>query len=262
MDASPDNEEDSFDEMQPEFFLHDPEGESDEDTLSTQDLERLYQQALRAGEMLDAVEQQLPELADDSPLSPESKTSHSTARTDDGPAVRSDVRPPQILEAALFVGGTTLTLKRLSRLLGDQISEEFVEREIQTLNSRYASQGRPYEIAFGEGGYRMVLRSEFDRIRNRVFGLGPKEVKLSLHLLEMLAFVAYRQPVTREEIEATGQKNSSSLLNQLIRRELISIERTGTNRDDVRYSTTGRFLEIFGLRSIDELPHPEDFSFK
>lgn len=262
MDASPEDEEDSFAEMQPEFFLHNPEGESDEETLSTQDLERLYQQALRAGEMLDAVEQQFPELANTTEPASASNSAPSTASNGVEESIRPEVRPSQILEAALFVGGTSLTLKRLSRLLGDHLSEEFVEQEIRTLNSHYAAQERPYEIAFGEGGYRMVLRSGFDRIRNRVFGLGPKEVKLSQHLLEILAFVAYRQPVTREQIEATGRKNSGGMLNQLVRRGLISLERTGTNREDVRYSTTARFLEIFGLRSIDDLPHPEDFSFK
>jgi segregation and condensation protein B len=265
----PEDFEDSFAEMQPEYFLHRPEGEINggEETLSTHDLERLYQQALRASEMLDAVERQLPELAADSGEAPVSREAGLPEAAVVNPETapnshRSDIRPARILEAALFVGGTTLTLKKLTRLLGDHLSEEFVEQEIQTLNAHYAAKRRPYEILFGEGGYRMVLKSEFDRIRNRVFGLGPKEVKLSQHLLELLAYVAYRQPVTPEQIEQTGRKNAGNLLNQLVRRELVSLERTGAGRKDVQYSTTDRFLEIFGLRSVDELPRPEELSFK
>ena len=250
--------------------------EQEDDTLSTDELEMLYQQALQASEVLDAFEFQIREqypTTDSEQGTPATAT--TTATVDSPPAsnvsttfnsatrsAKTDVRPTQILEAALFVGGTTLTLKKLSRLLGEQTSEDIVEREIQTLNEKYASQGRPYEIVFGEGGYRMVLKSDFERIRNRAFGLGPKEIKLSQPLLEMLAFIAYRQPVSRTAIDELEASNASSLVSQLVRRNLVELKRTGEGQKAVEYSTTDRFLEVFGMKSLRELPHPDDFSFK
>jgi chromosome segregation and condensation protein ScpB len=87
----------------------------------------------------------------------------------------------------------------------------------------------------------LVLKADFERIRNRVYGLGPKDVKLTQDALEVLAMIAYRQPVTREVIIEKGPKNASSLLNQLLRRELIILERVGDTRNDVEYTTTDRF---------------------
>ena len=137
-----------------------------------------------------------------------------------------------------------------------------VERAIEELNLQYIGEARPYEIRLGEGGYRMVLREEFERIRNRVFGIGPREVRLSQDILEVLALVAYRQPITPEELEELGKEQPGPLLRQLLRRELISLERDSENRKRVTYSTTKRFLSLFGLGSLDELPQADELAFK
>jgi segregation and condensation protein B len=254
---------DSFLEADRVYPVHDPDAPSLDDPLSTDDLERLYQQALRAVEFADAVEEQLgfasesPEASEPTPVAERSAPlSQMPSRSS------SDVTRRQILEAVLFVGGTDLTLKKLSRLLGDEDTDSFLETEIAALNELYQRQGRPYTIQFGEGGYYLDLNSEFERIRHRVFGIGPKDVKLSQDALEVLAMVAYRQPVTKDAVEATGKKNAGPLLNQLLRRELVSLNRKGKGRDAVTYSTTPRFLQIFGLTNLDDLPLPDDLSFK
>ena len=163
----------------------------------------------------------------------------------------------------MFVGGTPLTIKRIGMLLRNEFDQDFVEQTIDALNSTYTEERRPYEITFGEGGYRMVLRSEFERLRNRAYGFGPKEVKLSQDALEVLALVAYRQPVSAAEIEDAGKSNPGSTLRLLVRRQLFAIERTGKKRGDVKYRTTPRFLELFGLRDLDELPQSDgDLNFK
>jgi segregation and condensation protein B len=100
----------------------------------------------------------------------------------------------------LFVGGQALTGKRLADLLGHGFVVEQVEEMIAALNEQYTRENRPYEIRLSEGGYRMVLRAEFERVRHRVHGLGPKDVKLSQDALEVLALVAYQQPVTRVDV--------------------------------------------------------------
>lgn len=268
MDAPFDDEAvDSFEDQEPDFSVHDPgaDGEvaDDDDPLSAADIERLYKQALQAMEFADAVEEQIGfEEAGESEREGEAAAPDSDERDSADAAPIPDVTPRQIIEAALFVGGTALTIKKLSRLLSDDLPDDFVEREVEELNELYERQDRPYRVAFGEGGYRMELQSDFERIRNRVYGVGPKDVRLSQDALEVLAMVAYRQPVARETVEAAGKKNSGSMLNQLLRRELISLERTGKSRRDVEYRTTPRFLQLFGLADLSDLPQPEDLSFK
>lgn len=175
---------------------------------------------------------------------------------------RPDVAPQQVLEAALFVGGTELTLKRLCSLLNDEFPPDAVEIMIDELSRRYEQEARPYEILFGKGGYRMSLRSEFSAVRNRVFGLGPREIKLSQEALEVLSLVAYRQPITAEQLAALRGGEVSKVLRQLLRRELIQLERVDGDRNQVRYRTTTRFLQAFGVNSLDDLPQSEDLAFK
>lgn len=167
--------------------------------------------------------------------------------------------PKQVVEALLFVGGDPLPAKKIGDVLGSNWTHEQVDELIEQLGERYASQNRPYEIRLVQGGYQMTLRPEFEPVRRRVFGQGPKDVKLAQEALEILAFVAYKQPCTKEDVLETEKKNAAGLLRQLLRRQLIELERTD---DGQVYRTTPRFLQVFGLGDIDDLPLAEDLSFK
>ena len=262
---------------------------------SGDELEQAY---LRAIEVLDASEAELPEAIDLEPASADELTLPATASapTDsDTPsrheaptitaaerteaaedlkqlaarraAAASPEQPPavlprQILEACLFVGGDALTAKKLSGVLRGEFSIEYLERELDELNTLYTSEGRPYEIRLGDGGYRLTLRDDFERIRNKAYGLGPKEVRLSQEALEVLAVVAYHQPLTATAIEELGKPGSGAVLRQLLRRELIAVERQPDPPRDVKYHTTSRFLSLFGIRSLDELPRHEQVGYK
>jgi segregation and condensation protein B len=245
---------------------------SAEDDRPSDDIELDYRRALEAIEAVEnAVELQggfgagpvEAEASLDCSDSPQPAVpATETIPTQSGPA-HPGVTPQQIIEAALFVGGTPLTIKRIGMLLRNEFDQDFVENTIDSLNSTYAEEQRPYEITFGEGGYRMVLRSEFERLRSRAYGFGPKEVKLSQDALEVLALVAYRQPVSAAQIEEAGKSNPGSILRLLVRRQLFAIERCGKKRADVKYRTTPRFLELFGLGDLDELPQSiDDLNFK
>ena len=172
------------------------------------------------------------------------------------------VTPRQVIEAAIFVGGQPLTAKKLCYILKGDADLDYVEQMIDDLNHQYLDESRPYEIRLAEGGYRLVLHEEFQRLRNRVYGIGPREVRLSQDVLEVLALVAYQQPITPARIEELGKSNAGPLLRQLLRRELILLERDPQDRKLVRYRTTRRFLSVFGLGSLDELPQAEDLLFK
>lgn len=170
-------------------------------------------------------------------------------------------KPARIVEACLFVGGQPLSARKLANLLDGNNDPADIEVLIDELNSEYAAQARPYEIRLGDGGYRLTLRSEFEAARNRVFGVGPRDVKLSQDVLEVLALVAYQQPVTHADIESC-KPNSANTLRQLLRRELISLTRVDQSRNGVEYRTTQRFLQLFGLGQISELPRPEELSLR
>ena len=170
------------------------------------------------------------------------------------PVVEARPNPRQIIEACLFVGGTPLTSSRISVVLRGEFDADYVDREINELNRLYAVEERPYEIRLGEGGYRLTLRDEFERIRHKVYGLGPKEVRLSQEALEVLAVVAYHQPIKQGDVEKLGKPGCGPILRQLVRRELIAIARDPQHPKDVNYKTTPRFLSLFGIGSLDELP--------
>ena len=160
-----------------------------------------------------------------------------------------------------------LTAKRLSSLFHTEHGFGFVECLIDELNQQYQQEGRPYSITLGEGGYRMTLLPDFDSVRNKVFGYGPKDVKLSQDVLEVLSLVAYKQPITKSQMEALGKSNPGPLLRQLLQRELVRIDREHSasesqRKSDPPYATTPRFLSLFGLGSLHDLPVAEDFNFK
>jgi segregation and condensation protein B len=233
-----------------------------EEELSLAEIEEAY---LRALETADAAEIQIPaEL-----LVPDAEEEETPSRV--APAVSPETRISspaapeptpvdalQVIEALLYVGGAPLPVKRLHEVLGGSSTVEQVEEILAQLNSRYAEDQRPYEIALAEGGYRMQLRSEFESVRLKAYGHGPREVKLAQDALELLALVAYQQPIARSEIDETGKPNIGPLLRQLLRRELISLER----QEGECYRTTKRFLELFGLSALDDLPQAGDFNFK
>lgn len=210
----------------------------------------------------DAAESDLSDDDDAAPDATAAAVETSATESSEPSELPVRVTPRQVIEAALFVGGQPLTAKKLCYMLKGDYDLDFIEATIESLNAQYLDECRPYEIRLGEGGYRLVLHEEFQRLRNRVYGIGPREVKLSQEVLEILALIAYRQPLTPAEIEAFGKSNPGPVLRQLLRRELISLERDPQDRKLVRYRTTRRFLSVFGLGSLSELPQASDLIFK
>jgi segregation and condensation protein B len=170
-----------------------------------------------------------------------------------------EVSPLTILEAMLFVGnraGEALTAARAAELMRGVKAEE-IPGLIAQLKRRYADRGCPYEVVEEGVGYRLALREEFVAVRNKFYGR-VREARLSQAAVDVLAIVAYQQPVTAEEVTKLRGAPSSALLTQLVRRRLLLLERpAGT---PPQYRTTSRFLELFGLESLDDLPQTDDQS--
>lgn len=221
----------------------------------------------RAIEALEAVERdlELPEVPADpeqNELAQSQSVANKQTHSQSDSQREARIPPKQIIEAALFVGGEPLTTKKLCNLLNTEFSSSYVDDLLDDLNRQYIDEARPYEIRMEEGGYRLVLRHDFERIRNRVFGFGPKEIKLSQDALEVLALVAYHQPISKDQIIEAGKDKAVGILRQLLRRELIAIERVAESKSEIKYITTARFLQVFGLGNIEELPYSESLSHK
>jgi segregation and condensation protein B len=169
------------------------------------------------------------------------------------------VTPQSILEAMLFVGdreNRPLEVSRAAALMRDVDPAE-IAALVHQLNRRYESQGCPYQIVAEGDGYRLALRKSFSALRDRFFGR-VREARLSQAAIDVLAIVAYQQPLTAEQIGALRGKPSAHILSQLVHRGLLRIERPPGPRQPGQYFSTDRFLHLFGLQSLADLPQGEE----
>ncbi len=178
------------------------------------------------------------------------------------PPAREDacpVSPLSILEAMLFVGNrdnTPFSAGKAAELMRDVAAEE-IPALIEELNHRYSVNNCPYHIVPEGDGYRLTLRKSYSALRNKFYGR-IREAHLSQAAIDVLAIIAYRQPLSGEQISRLRGKPSSHILTQLVRRGLLRIERSDTKRRRVHYFTTERFLRLFNLRSLEDLPRSEE----
>lgn len=160
----------------------------------------------------------------------------------------------QIVEAALLAAGGPLTVDRLQELfLEEERPEKKDLREaITALGEDYL--GRGIEIAEVAGGFRINVREEYAPWVSRLWE--ERAPRYSRALMETLALIAYRQPITRGEIEEIrGVSVSSNIVKSLLEREWVRV--VGTRDVPGKpslYATTREFLNYFGLKSLDELP--------
>ena len=175
-----------------------------------------------------------------------------------GRETREEAPPPllRILEAMLFVGGAPLTAVRACESIRGLTAEEF-QQAVDSLNRAYRSQGRPYSIQLQDQGYVLALRPRFAAVREKLYGT-VREARLSQAAIDVLALVAYRQAIARQEVESLRGADSGVVLRQLVRHGLIALQRGEGGDKEVRYATTQRFLELFRLRSLDDLPQTQD----
>ncbi len=172
----------------------------------------------------------------------------------------TDEQPPppeRIVEAMLFVGGPPLTPAAAEAAVRGLTADRFRDA-VDAINRRYKAQNRPYHVLPKDDGYVMAVRPAFRGLRERLFG-GPREARLSQPALDVLSVVAYRQPVGKAEVDALRGSDSGGPLRQLVRLGLVAVaHRADAASREVRYGTTPRFLQLFGLTSLDELPRLGD----
>ena len=171
------------------------------------------------------------------------------------------ISPESIIESILFVGtpkDSKLTSKKIAAILRD-VSPKEVTKIIKQLNAGYATENAAYRIATVDGSINMVLDESLHSFQQEYFGRN-KSVKLSQVAIDVLAVVAYNQPITKVEIEKLRAKSSGGILKQLVRRELLMIIPQEQDSKTLRYATTDKFLDFFNLENIEDLPQSHDVS--
>lgn len=233
----------------------DPFDRSVEQGISLEALTEAFAQAMDAAPA-PTVESEPPEATGDRDAAAEpSDTAEAAAAAD---AV-CPVCPRSILEAMLFVGRRDGGPLGIEEVAGPMRGVEPAEIPglVDELNRRYRAAGCPYEIRSERGGYRLALTRPFHSIRDRFHGR-IREARLSQAAIDVLAIVAYEQPLTADRIGRLRGKPSGHVIGQLVRRGLLRIERPEGQPRTAQYHTTDRFLRLFGLEDLDDLPRSEE----
>ena len=169
--------------------------------------------------------------------------------------------PPDRLEGAvealLLAAGDVLTLERMRDLLG-LTSVIHVREALDAITARWAETGMAVELQEIAGGVRVSTRPEYAEYVRRL-SRRPEVDRLSPSLMETLSIVAYRQPAPRVEVERIRGVQCGEALRSLLERRLIKVVgRSDQPGRPLLYGTTRRFLEVFGLKSIKDLPKKGD----
>jgi segregation and condensation protein B len=184
--------------------------------------------------------------------------SHDEVQTRSPATDRTVLSPRMIIEGMLFVGhadGRPLTNRSMAAHIRD-VSPQEVDAIVTQLNDIYDRNRCCYTIVSEGVGYRMQLRPEHEALRQRLSGR-TRQARLTPQAIEVLSVVAYRQPISADDVTKTRGSRSDALLNQLIRRGLLQLERTEAGPKPV-YRTTDRFNQLLNIKSPAELPRSED----
>jgi segregation and condensation protein B len=229
---------------------------SDDQGLSLEALSRTYAQLLGSGQ--DPYSGDAQPRGEEPVAEQDEPAGEPPEETAEDPAC--PITPATILEAMLFVGhpdNEPLTSKKIAALMRG-VSPREIDELVAEWNRVYEQVGAAYHIASAGAGYRLELRPELAPLRDKFHGR-VKAARLSQAAIDVLAIVAYYQPLTKEEIERLRGRPVGGVLSQLVRRELLSLERTAAKkRRQSHYRTTPRFLQLFGLDKLEDLPRSQE----
>jgi segregation and condensation protein B len=159
----------------------------------------------------------------------------------------------KVLESLLFVSETPLSPKRAAVLVKDAKAEE-VEKALLALKEEINGMDRSFQLIQIAEGFQLVTRPEYHRWAKELYKIISKTL-LSKAALEALAIIAYKQPVTRAEVEAIRGVEVTNLIQSLLEKKMIRIlGRAETPGRPLLYSTTQEFLIHFGLKDLSDLP--------
>ena len=158
----------------------------------------------------------------------------------------------KIIEALLFATPDPLTQVKVNGIFDPDTPN--LKKFVDELNEQYSNEDHSFEIRQVAGGYQLVARKEYEHLIRRLLSRSGR-LSLSPAALDTLSIIAYKQPVSRYEIEAIRGVDSSGVIKTLLNRKVVKIKGrdTGPGRPLI-YQTTNMFLEHFGINRLSDLP--------
>ncbi len=185
--------------------------------------------------------------------------------SEDGEASEAELREEavdelaHIIEAIIFASDEPLTANTIKSVLDashtfGRLNVDVISARVAALNNRYEAEGSGFRIVEIANGYQFATRKEMAQWVSNLFKERSKR-KLSMSALESLAIIAYKQPITKPEIESIRGVNVDYVLHSLLEKELVTVVgRAETVGRPLLYGTTQRFLKVFALKNLDDLP--------
>ena len=162
-----------------------------------------------------------------------------------------------IVESIIFASEDEIASRQIKEIIdksGLRVSIAEVEESVTLLNEEYITNNKSFEILKIAGGYSFATKKEYGRFIGKLFE-DKQRKKLSPSALETLAIIAYKQPITRSEMEFIRGVNVDYIVNSLMEKELITIQgRADSPGRPILYATTKTFLKVLGLNAIEDLP--------
>jgi len=167
---------------------------------------------------------------------------------------KQDLQLQQDIEAVIFASEEAVTLQTVRQVTGRDLDSAEFQSIIEKLNAEYAQTGRTFHIHRIAGGYRFLSRPEFSDILKKLLAPNIRR-RLSQSILEVLAVIAYNQPVTRGEIQQIRGVSPDYAIDRLLLRGFIEVRgRADSPGKPLQYGTTKEFLDLFHLSSLKDLP--------
>jgi len=169
-----------------------------------------------------------------------------------------------IIEALIFSSDEPIPASEIVRAIKEidgeetKISVKDITKAVDFLNSKYEDDEKSFQIRLIAGGFTFATKEEYAKYVGFLSSVKSKR-RLSQAALETLAIIAYKQPITKPEIEVLRGVNSDYMMNTLLEKKLITIKgRAETIGRPLLYVTTDEFLKYFGLNKISDLPKPRE----
>ncbi len=175
------------------------------------------------------------------------------------PVNKQDENVKACIEALLFSSDKPLFVEQIKKVL-DNLDTVQIRRILEALKIDYEQSNRGMRLFEVAGGFQMIAATHFSSFLKKLYRGPQSSEKLSKPALETLAIIAYKQPLSRMEIEILRKVNVDGVMATLVEKNLIRV--TGRKKTPGRpkvYGTTRKFLEYFGLKSLEELPKMNNF---
>jgi len=168
------------------------------------------------------------------------------------------------VEALIFCSPKPITAREIAMALkeisGSEVSEEAIQEAVQLLEARYADGDYSFQVYFLGGGYQFLTKPAYQASISIHLKQQNKK-RLSTSAMETLAIIAYKQPITKGQIEQIRGVNCDYAVQKLLEKKLVEIKgkSEGVGRP-LLYGTSAQFMEYFGINRLTDLPTPKDFS--